>query len=445
MPRVSNASLLGHLADAALGIESPFVCGGTLEARQPLAVRFINGDRSFELELADSAYRECESVERLVRELRPARFGKGRRTLRDESVRDGLQVNCSEKPFVIDGFEPSSTDILEQIRTELLPNGPQLIAELYSLNVYGRDGHFRPHKDTPHDDTVGTLVVCLPSHFSAGELVVVHRGAYRVFDWGRVLQERQDSRLLQWAAFFGDVDHAIERVWAGKRITATWLLKPTTNEFDPVLSATKSDVELFRERFADVLERRSFYPGGVTLGFPCFHMYSQERDWQGESVVLQRSGLNRLKGRDRSIASVALEHGCAVRLAPYIVEDCADEVWQLERLPTPKERSKLGKRLTPTALEQRFPFGPKEGRVDPGIKWVIEPPNFNGAPHLYAVGRQDVEPIFAEVPSLEYLHACEFSHTGYFGNEGSPLQLYLYAALLIEVPPFDERAPVSRR
>ena len=35
-------------------------------------------------------------------------------------------------------------------------------AELYNLNVYGRGGHFVPHKDTPRgSDMLGTLVACL--------------------------------------------------------------------------------------------------------------------------------------------------------------------------------------------------------------------------------------------------------------------------------------------
>jgi hypothetical protein len=43
-----------------------------------------------------------------------------------------------------------------------------------------------------------------------------------------------------------------------------------------------------------------------------------------------------------------------------------------------------------------------------------------------------------DLPALAHLHACEYSYTGYFGNEGSYIDLYVYGALHIAIPPYGE-------
>jgi hypothetical protein len=41
-----------------------------------------------------------------------------------------------------------------------------------------------------------------------------------------------------------------------------------------------------------------------------------------------------------------------------------------------------------------------------------------------------------ELPALAHLHACEYSATGYFGNEGSEVDFSIYGALHVQVPPY---------
>jgi hypothetical protein len=45
-----------------------------------------------------------------------------------------------------------------------------------------------------------------------------------------------------------------------------------------------------------------------------------------------------------------------------------------------------------------------------------------------------------DLPALMHLHACEYSATGYFGNEGSDIDLYIYCALHVAIPPYGEGA-----
>jgi hypothetical protein len=37
-----------------------------------------------------------------------------------------------------------------------------------------------------------------------------------------------------------------------------------------------------------------------------------------------------------------------------------------------------------------------------------------------------------------YLHACEYSATGYFGSEGSDIDLYIYCAVHVAIPRYGE-------
>jgi hypothetical protein len=70
---------------------------------------------------------------------------------------------------------------------------------------------------------------------------------------------------------------------------------------------------------------------------------------------------------------------------------------------------------------------------------VDPPPHFNAQPTMYpqiAEGRPHVAD--PDLPALAHLHACEYSATGYFGNEGSEIDLYIYCALHVAIPPYGE-------
>ena len=55
-----------------------------------------------------------------------------------------------------------------------------------------------------------------------------------------------------------------------------------------------------------------------------------------------------------------------------------------------------------------------------------------------AEGRaQAVDP---DLPALMHLHACEYNATGYFGNEGSEVDFYVYCAPHLAIPPYGEGA-----
>lgn len=111
------------------------------------------------------------------------------------------------------------------------------------LRVYiypGPSGLFKKHVDTPRSELqIGSLVVCLPSPFQGGKLVVRHEGREVDFDWGP-----QSASTIQWTAFYSDCEHEIMTITDGERVTITYNLFATEMEGGsvprPVMDPTKS-------------------------------------------------------------------------------------------------------------------------------------------------------------------------------------------------------------
>jgi hypothetical protein len=154
---------------------------------------------------------------------------------------------------------------------------------------------------------------------------------------------------------------------------------------------------------------------------------------KGRKTRYDRSVRERLS---RNSLNPRASTGLAVTLCPYLVETCIDEIWQLEHFPTEREQYALDDRVTPYDLEDTLAI--QESHEDPhsfDVIWVDPPPHFNGSttmyPHL-ANGHHATAPD-RNVPALAHFHSCEYSATGYFGNEGSYVDFYVYGALHVGI------------
>jgi hypothetical protein len=431
--------LLESLRYAAHGINAPFACGGPLVPKRPIAISFPDKTK-ITVSRAKGSYEQEQLLQPLTARCRPAPFGKGRKTLYDRSVRDALQLKAENGAFSVLHFDPAKAGILEQIRRELTPQAAKApIAELYNLNLYESGGHFAPHKDTPRGgDMLGTLVVCLPSQFSNGAFVLKHHGVFQTYDWGRAIREQAEPTRIHWAAFFGDVDHQIEQIWGGLRVTLTYLLRYAPDARTEVAPAQISAplAPLLQQIFRDLLDDARFLAGGGTLAFPCSHLYHHDARFQRKLKPISRQTVSALKGRDYEVAAAAMAAGLEVSLCPYLIETCVDETWQLEHFPTPRQQASLGDQMVPEDIENALAVRDNaEDAHDFDVIWVDPPPHFNFAPTMYPLGASAPDP---DVPAIAHLHSCEYSTTGYFGNEGSDIDLYVYGALHIEIPPYGE-------
>jgi hypothetical protein len=229
-------------------------------------------------------------------------------------------------------------------------------------------------------------------------------------------------------------------VWSGLRVTLTYLLRRGEGSKPLPVIAPETLPTLVQEKLHVLLADRNFLPRGGILAFPCSHLYHQDARFQRKQRPLSRRTVPGLKGRDHMVAAAALAEGLQVTFCPYLIEDCADETWQLDHFPTTREENALRDRMDPFDLEKALAIRcSSEQEGDFGLIWVDPPPHFNGRPTMYPRGAAH-DP---DLPALAHLHECEYSATGYFGNEGSYIDLYTYAALHVVIPPYGEAPRVA--
>jgi hypothetical protein len=432
---------LENLRLAIHGVTSPFSCDGTFVPDKPVTFVFKDQTR-FEVTPARNPFDQKNELKPLLEHCKPAPFGDGKKTRYDRMVRDALQLKAEKGGFSIENFDPESAGILTKVQRELIPHDPNPIAaELYTVNVYTDGGHFAPHKDTPRgSDMFGTLVVCLPSQFANGKLVLRHRGVVQKFDWGRAIQAQKKPNQLHWAAFFGDVDHQIERIWSGARVTLTYLLRRGAGGAPSHDAACEDLAPRVQEAWCALLADKSFLPEGGILAYPCCHLYHQDARFQQKQSPITRQSVTMLKGRDHLVAATALQAGLKVTFKPYMFENCADETWQLDRFPTRNEQARLGSQMDSADLAKILPIlASSEEKGNFGVTW-IEPPPMSDQTSWRSEQDDD-----SELPVAAHLHSCEYCPWGYFGNEGSEIDLYTYAALHIGIPPFGKDPRVAKK
>ena len=108
---------------------------------------------------------------------------------------------------------------------------------------------------------------------------------------------------------------------------------------------------------------------------------------------------------------------------------------------------KLSDRMDPGDLERALPIrASAEADAMFGVTWIAPPPAFNLGVYepvaMSAAAKRNPDP---EHPAIQQIHACEFSNTGYFGNEGSDTEFYVYAALKIDIPRLGTRSRPARK
>ncbi|KAJ5634104.1 hypothetical protein N7528_001946 [Penicillium herquei] len=190
---------------------------------------------------SDDIASSASKLQQLVAACEPAGFGQGQKTVMDTEYRSAGKL---EPRRFATTFHPADFGIIDSIEQILVPQlnlmNEELLAvrrvelELYKLNTYsGPSGIFKKHVDTPRSKSqIGSLVVCLPSQFEGGNLIVRHNENEADFDW-----QRQSAEAIQWAAFYSDCEHEIKTINRGQRITLTYnlyVIEPVSKKFSPI-------------------------------------------------------------------------------------------------------------------------------------------------------------------------------------------------------------------
>ena len=222
---------------------------------------------------------------------RPARFGRGERTLTDPDVRDTWEI---PKHLVRAQWDDATLkDVLATVKEGLgLPNAAGLTADLHSLLVYEQNQHFLAHQDSEKDDSmVGTLVVTLPSSYVGGELMVGHNEEWKAY---------RGSKTLSLVAFYADCRHEVLKVASGYRITLTYNLLLHGDTSRPGDEGTAAELaDLLREHFSTPVPQ---YYGGPAADPPNRLVYLLDHEYTPRALKWSR-----LKGADASRVSLLRE------------------------------------------------------------------------------------------------------------------------------------------
>jgi hypothetical protein len=370
---------------------------GTSPITERLAIALPDGDVG--------AMDDPRFVDWLLAHAELAPFGHGNDTLFDPSIRNAQRLVARGQARVV-GFDPAA--ILGEIEQALSPSRG-LSAELTDVLVYPTDGRFARHRDTPYTpDLVGTLVVQLPIKHVGGAFVVDDGFAPVRFEWGQPI----DAETLRWVALFSDVDHAIEPVTWGARVTLVYALNATGES---------------RRQRAGQFQRL------LTAGMRAFNACADGpiAIACARHVVTDAAtplGIDALRGIDRELADYLLGlpdldvtvRACMIAQATgwpgprFAVRDNFEPAL-LEAPLDPSTVATLHERLTFVPVDQIFTYGGPTAQI-------------SLAHHILP---DDVRWVIRARAAATLIHACEFSDDGYFGNGGFNAHLYTLAALVV--------------
>ncbi|KAF3009974.1 hypothetical protein E8E13_011285 [Curvularia kusanoi] len=161
-------------------------------------------------------------------------FGRGDETVVDESVRKTWELEASQIEFRNPAWAAFEQTLVRQATTDL---GVQIeaSAQPYKLLLYEEGAFFKAHRDTEKAPGMfGTLVVCLPSEHTGGEVLLKHDEKRQTLHTAGT-----SAHEISALAWYSDVQHEIKPVMSGYRLVMTYNL--TQDQTLPRQSAQGQD------------------------------------------------------------------------------------------------------------------------------------------------------------------------------------------------------------
>ena len=256
-----------------LNILKSFACGQFIDNDISFIAKSQSGHLSKELKFPLNSS-DCE--EHMLPISSEAYFGKNDQAVLDPEYRRA-QVIYPESYFC--NFDPNNYDIIDIIQNNMNEISSNIKFVRDKLNIYSKDGHFKIHKDTPRSSNmIGTLVICFPSEFKGGDLVL-HTDPPTIFQFDKL-----SATHFQWVAFYGDIDHEVKIVESGHRITLTYLINKTKTTSD----SNSYSINMVK----NILNNSDILPQGGFIGYGCKYLYSTTSDngaFKGEDSIIYSS------------------------------------------------------------------------------------------------------------------------------------------------------------
>ena len=272
---VATNTIISQLGQVAEGINSRFTCGGKYEVPSNKPIKLVYNRAglasSEEWSLVKFPGVSEAAMIKLLDVCSVASYGYKGTDVMDKNYRNAFKL---EPDNFFTSFHVCSTPILQEIQS-IVSTVVGLRAELYKLNIYAPGGFFKAHVDTPHSESMfGSLVVCLPTQFTGGELIVRHHKEEIKYDWSSTASDA--SSTLHWASFFSDVEHEVLPVSEGYRVTLTYNLSYQSKASDSTFDAKTCS---FYRLLQAVLSNPVFMRDGGVLGFNSHYSYVFDTQW----------------------------------------------------------------------------------------------------------------------------------------------------------------------
>lgn len=262
------STLEDHLATLRSSIvDTPPFRSGTV--RVPADQYVVYYGKSEVARRIDLAHCSDEQLRQLAEACDVATFGVNNQDVHDESYRKAGKLDSAHFSLKLDLVGSGLLDVIRDNLLEGHGEAKSIRAELYKLNVYGKDSFFKSHKDTPRGGSMfGSLVLVYPTAHQGGTLVLRHNNKEWTFDSARMISEEQDP-CVAYVAFYCDVDHEVTLVTSGYRVTVTYNLY-FIEDSAPLPSAIMlhdAGEESLQASLRRLLDDVSFLPDGGFLGF----------------------------------------------------------------------------------------------------------------------------------------------------------------------------------
>jgi hypothetical protein len=393
---------IDDLKRALQGLDEPTFCEGTVQLTERLAIMLPDGDLAAP---DDPAF-----VDWLVEHGEPAPFGQAGETKLDPAVRNATRL-VARGAARIGGFDPE--DILGTIEAALSPR-THLVATLSDVLVYRLGGHFAQHKDTPASaDLIGTLIVEVPIEHRGGAFRIEDNEAH-VVDWSGPV----DPKALRWVAMFSDVDHAIEPVQEGARVTLVYSLS---------LSDWPRDDPGRRARMAAVsASANSLQLDTGPLMIACTrHVIALDGP--------QPQGIETLRGADRDVADAFASSGFSVAVRTCVAARYVEDDPERSHKFTPDGEvfyARLDRPLLDHEVAALLDCVVFEGMTGDGGGYADDDASSLAPWIADTVGPERW--VFRTTAAATFLRACDFADDGFIGNGAVGSHLYKLAALEVK-------------